>query len=66
MGQCREVCGLSFPTDGTGVKEMWKANELPPDNEREYGFTHFAMRLNEPDQSELKQYPPPGGTYSPP
>ena len=36
--------------DGTGVKEMWKANEPIPNWERQYGFTQFAMTLNEPDE----------------
>lgn len=37
--------------DGTEVKEMWRANEQVPNWERQYGFTHFAMTLNEPDES---------------
>ena len=38
--------------DGTGVKELWRANEQVPNWERQYGFTQFAMTLNEPDESE--------------
>ena len=38
--------------DGTRVKEMWRANEPVPNWERQYGFTQFAMTLNEPDESE--------------
>ena len=37
--------------DGTGVKELWVANEPLPNSERQYGFTHFAMRLNEIDEA---------------
>lgn len=37
--------------DGTGVKEMWKANEQVPNWERQYGFTQFSMTLNEPDET---------------
>ena len=40
--------------DGTGVKEMWRANEPVPNWERQYGFTQFAMTLNEPDESEWR------------
>ena len=39
-------------SDGTGVKELWRANEPVPNWERQYGFTQFAMTLNEPDESE--------------
>jgi len=39
-------------TDGTGVKELWQANEPLPNSERQYGFTQFAMTLNEEDESE--------------
>ena len=38
--------------DGAGVKEMWKANEPVVNWERQYGFTQFAMTLNEPDEGE--------------
>jgi hypothetical protein len=37
--------------DGTGVKEMWRANEQVPNWERQYGFTQFAMTLNEPEDT---------------
>ena len=39
--------------DGTGVKEMWRANEQVPNWERQYGFTQFAMTLNETEESML-------------
>lgn len=39
-------------TDGAGVKELWKANEPIPNWERQYGFTHFAMTLNELEECE--------------
>lgn len=42
-------------TDGTGVKELWRANEPVPNWERQYGFTQFAMTLNEPDECELSE-----------
>ena len=37
--------------DGTGVKELWRAHEPVPNCERQYGFTHFSMTLNEEDES---------------
>ena len=37
-----------YSLDGTGVKELWVAHPPLPNSDREYGFTHFAMRLNEP------------------
>lgn len=43
-------------TDGTGVKELWQANEPLPNSERQYGFTQFAMTLNEEDESERLSY----------
>lgn len=36
--------------DGTGVKELWRAHEPIPNCERQYGFTQFAMTLNEEDE----------------
>lgn len=36
--------------DGAGVKELWVAHAPLPNSDREYGFTHFAMRLNEPTE----------------
>ena len=39
--------------DGTGVKEMWRANEAVPNWERQYGFTQFAMTLNELDEGNV-------------
>jgi len=42
---------LLFPLDGSGVKEIWVAHEPVPNCERQYGFTEFSMRLNEPDDT---------------
>ena len=36
------------------MKELWRANEVLPNWEMQYGFTHFALTLNEPDESELE------------
>ena len=33
------------------MKELWVAHEPLPNSDREYGFTRFAMRLNEPNES---------------
>lgn len=38
-------------TDGTGVKELWRAHEPLPNSERQYGFTQFALTLNEEDET---------------
>lgn len=38
-------------TDGTGVKELWRANDPIPNSERQYGFTEFSMTLNEEDET---------------
>ena len=40
--------------DGGGVKELWRANEVLPNWEIQYGFTNFSLTLNEPDESELE------------
>lgn len=37
--------------DGSGVKELWRALDPVPNAERQYGFTQFAMRLNEVDET---------------
>ena len=33
------------------MKELWKAHDSIPNSERQYGFTQFAMTLNEEDES---------------
>ena len=38
-------------TDGTGVKELWRAHDPIPNCERQYGYTQFALSLNEEDST---------------
>jgi hypothetical protein len=42
-----------FNADGSNWTNLWKAHDPLPGNEREYGFTEYAMSLNEQDDSEL-------------
>ena len=38
--------------DGTDYVELWKANHAVANQEQQFGFTQFALRLNEQDDSE--------------
>ena len=38
--------------DGSGVKDLWRAYDPLPNAEKQYGFTQFAMTLNDVDESE--------------
>ena len=44
------LCLLLPCTDGTGVKELWRAHNPVPNSEQQYGFTQFSMSLNEEDE----------------
>uniref|UniRef100_A0A665UC08 Oxysterol-binding protein n=1 Tax=Echeneis naucrates TaxID=173247 RepID=A0A665UC08_ECHNA len=50
-----------FYGDPPAAKCVWRANAMPVDHEQYYGFTKFAIELNELDPS-LKQLLPPTDT----
>ena len=39
-------------SDGSEHVELWKANQPVVNQEQQFGFTQFALRLNEQDESE--------------
>ena len=35
------------------MKELWRAHDPVPNSERQYGFTQFALTLNEDDETVM-------------
>nr|XP_055076344.1 oxysterol-binding protein-related protein 3a [Misgurnus anguillicaudatus] len=58
FGKWNEALYLGKPTSATCI---WRADPMPEDNEQYYGFTQFAIELNELEES-LKPLLPPTDT----
>ena len=47
-----------FLTDGSGPVQLWTASKPVQDCNKQYGFTHYSMILNEEDESECFSFLP--------
>ena len=57
----------SSPIDSLGVilMNIHAAGSMPPDSDIYYGFTRFAIELNEKDAEQIHLYPPTDTRFRP-